>query len=169
MKKILATHRLILREFELGDAENMWALNADEEVVKYTGDAAFKSVESARTFLQNYDTYKKTGVGRWAVVLKTTGEFIGWCGLKKHPEGFVDIGFRFFQKHWGRGYATESAKACLQYAFTKLQLPEIIGRAAKANTASIKVLQKLNMQYWKDAPCDGIADAAYYKIVNPTN
>ncbi len=164
MKTIIETSRLILREFLLEDAQNMFALNQDFDVIKYTGDGAFESVDSAREFLSKYNHYQQHGFGRWPVITKQDNRFIGWCGLKKNEEDFVDIGFRFFKKDWNKGYATESAKACLDYGFSILKLEEIIGRAAKANVASIRVLEKLGMQYWKDDACNGISDAVYYKI-----
>ena len=163
-KPILSTERLLLREFSVHDANYMYQLNLDPEVIRYTGDPPFDSVEDASSFLKNYDDYHQNGYGRWAVLTKEDEEFVGWCGLKKHPDGMVDIGFRFYQKDWGKGYATESAKACLDYGLHELGIPVIVGRAARDNVASIKVLEKLGMKYWKDAPCDGIADAVYYRI-----
>lgn len=157
----MESERLYLREFQLSDAENIYRLNTNIEVMRYTGDPPFESVAAAAQFLKNYDAYAATGFGRWAVMLKESDEFIGWCGLKQHKE-YVDIGFRFFQEVWGRGYATEAAKACLDYGFQKLQLPSIVGRAAKANVASIRVLEKLGMKYWKADSCKGISDAVYY-------
>ncbi|TNE54032.1 MAG: N-acetyltransferase [Bacteroidetes bacterium] len=164
MNTILETERLILREFSPDDAAQLHELNADPEVIRYTGDSAFHSVQEARKFLENYQDYHLNGFGRWAVLSKEYGEFLGWCGLKLNEEQMIDIGFRFHQKHWGRGYATEAALACLRYGFKKLHFEEIIGRAAKANPASIKVLEKLGMHYWKSAPCHGILDASYFKV-----
>ena len=163
MKKILETERLILREFEISDAKKMWELNSDPEVIQYTGDPPFVSVDHARKFLSEYGDYEKNGYGRWAVIEKTSNKFIGWCGLKLNEEGLIDIGFRFFKKVWNRGYATESAKACLEYGFNILNLDEIIGRAARENRVSIRVLEKLNMSYWKEESCEGIHEAIYYK------
>ena len=164
MEYIIETTRLGLREFVMEDAESMYMLNLDAEVLRYTGDAPFGSISEARLFLANYSDYKRNGFGRWAVVLKETNETIGWCGLKLHDEGFVDIGFRFLKKEWNKGYATESAQASLKFGFEKLGLSEIIGRVATENVGSIKVLEKLEMKYWKKAPCDGIDDALYYRI-----
>ncbi|PQB05292.1 GNAT family N-acetyltransferase [Aureitalea marina] len=161
---IVETDRLILREFRPQDAEKMYLLNLDPEVIRYTGDPPFQSVQDASNFLTGYDDYKSNGYGRWAVLRKVDGEFIGWCGLKKHQDGMVDIGFRFYRKDWGKGYATESAQATLNFGLEELALEEIVGRAARENLASIRVLEKLGMAYWKDAPCDGIADAVYYRI-----
>ena len=54
--------------------------------MKFTGDKAFKSIEDSGRFILNYPSYKETGFGRWTVLLKQTGEIIGWCGLKLHPD-----------------------------------------------------------------------------------
>lgn len=150
MKKIIETNRLYLRELSVADAENFYLLNSDEDIIKYTGDKAFDSIKEAKLFLENYNPYQEYGYGRWAVIAKSNEEFLGWCGLKYSPEiNEVDIGFRFFKKHWSKGYATESAKACIEYGFEKLSLKTIVGRAMEANVASIKVLEKLGMSYVK--------------------
>ena len=161
---IIETPRLRLRELEPKDAEAFFMLNSDPEVLQYTGDLPFNGVEEAEEFIRNYPDYRRNGFGRWAVVHRSTNEFLGWCGLKLNEENLIDIGFRFFKKEWGKGYATEAAKATLEYGFKQLKLEEIIGRAALANKASIRVLEKLGMTYWKMAPCHGIEDACYYRI-----
>ena len=106
---------------------------------------------------------KKMEYGRWACIDKSNNEYLGWCGLKLNEQDMVDIGFRFFRKYWGKGYATESAKACLEYGFEELEIKEIIGRVAKDNIASIRVLEKLKMEYWKEDLCNNL-DAIYYRI-----
>ncbi len=151
MNFILETERLTLREFELSDAHEMFMLNSDYDVIKYTGDKHFKNVEEAEDLIRKYDQYRKYKLGRWTVLLKETKEYLGWCGLKYlEDESAVDIGFRFHKKHWGRGYATEAAAPCLKYGFENLRLKKIIGRALKANTASIHVLEKIGMKYERD-------------------
>lgn len=164
MKQILETDRLFLREFHLSDAEKMYELNADPEVIRFTGDPPFTSIEKAQEFLENYTDYQKNGYGRWAVIEKSTGEFIGWCGLKYNEEKLVDIGFRLFRKTWNKGYATEAAAATLAYGFNTLKLEEIIGRASEENKASISVLMKLGMNFWKLSAFEGIGYTAYYRI-----
>jgi len=163
-KYIAETPRLLLREFVLDDAENIWELNSDPEVIKYTGDPPFASVKMAGEFLLNYKDYKKNGFGRWAVITKASDSFIGWCGLKFNEQNLVDLGFRFFKREWNKGYATEAAQACLEHGFLELNLNEIIGRVARQNKASIKVLEKLSMDYWKNDNCKGIEDSLYYRI-----
>lgn len=167
MKKILETARLTLREFTPADAAAMYALNLDPEVLRYTGDMPFESEEEAASFLKNYREYEKNGFGRWAVLTKAEGVFIGWCGLKRNEEGMVDLGFRFFRAHWNKGYATEAARACLKFGFEKCGLEKIVGRAARANAASVRVLEKIGMTFWKNAPCRGLEDSVYYLITNP--
>jgi RimJ/RimL family protein N-acetyltransferase len=166
MKNIIETNRLVLRELDINDSENFFNLNSDPEVLKYTGDLPFSSIVDAKKFLINYSDYKENGFGRWAVILKETESFIGWSGLKLNEENLVDIGFRFFKKEWGKGYATESAQAVLDYGFNTLELKEIIGRTSKDNISSIRVLEKLNMTFWKQDSFEGVEESVYYKLKN---
>lgn len=161
---VIETERLILRELNVMDAEHFYNLNSDIEVMKYTGDKPFNSIQSAKLFLENYTDYQKNGFGRWAVMDKKSNQFLGWCGLKLNEENLIDIGFRFFKNQWGKGYATESALATLNYGFNHLNINEIIGRASLDNKASVKVLEKLNMTFWKSDQCKGIQNSVYYKL-----
>jgi [ribosomal protein S5]-alanine N-acetyltransferase len=116
MHKVVETERLYMRPFVLGDEDILLALNANPEVVRYTGDGPFRDLAHVhevltRVILPQY----AWGMGRWAVHLKADDAFIGWCGLKKHPDGQIDLGYRFFVEYWGKGYATESAKAVMDY------------------------------------------------------
>ncbi len=164
---IISTSRLIFREFSTEDAEDMFALNSNPKVIKYTGDKAFSSLEETIKVLINYDQYQKYGFGRWAVVDKATNSFLGWCGLKYHPESDeVDLGYRFFEEHWGKGLATESSQACLEYGFKEIKLNRIIGRVVNENIASIKVLKKLDFQFCKSIDFDGM-DGSIFEKYNP--
>jgi ribosomal-protein-alanine N-acetyltransferase len=148
METILETERCYLRELSVDDAQSFYDLNADPEVVRYTGDNPFKNIQEAESFLENYEQYNLYGFGRWAVIDKKTNEFLGWCGLKYIPESdAIDLGYRFFRKHWNQGYATETAKACLEYGFNKLNMSKIIGRAIEANVYSVKILEKIGMSF----------------------
>lgn len=166
MKVILETERCYLREFSVEDAKSFYDLNSDPEVVKYTGDTAFANVGESRSFLQNYNQYELYGYGRWAVIDKNTEAFLGWCGLKFSPDlNEVDLGFRFFRSYWNQGYATETAKACVDYGFSELNLEKIVGRAMEANTASIKVLEKIGMAFVGKFEFH-LHDGALYQIEN---
>jgi len=161
---ILATNRLILRELNENDAKDMYLLNADPEVIRYTGDDPFESVDAARIFLMNYSDYVRNGMGRWAVIEKENQRIIGWCGLKRHDDGMVDLGYRFLKSAWGKGYATESSLGCLIYGFQTLQLPQIIARVDPANIASVRVIEKLGFSFWKTDECHGLANAGIYRL-----
>ncbi|RZJ74634.1 MAG: N-acetyltransferase [Flavobacterium sp.] len=159
---ILETERLYLREMTSADAESLYQLNLDPEVIKFTGDAAFTSIEEAALFIDNYNHYKKYGFGRWAVIEKSTGEFLGWCGLKySEDKKEFDIGFRFFKIYWNNGYATESARACVEIGFTKFGIPTIVGRAMTENSGSVKVLINIGLSYRNDFDFNGNAGVVY--------
>jgi len=164
----LETERTFLRKLTIADAKNFYQLNIDPEVLKYTGDKPFDSIEVAKSFLAGYDQYSRYGVGRLAVIEKSTGQFIGWCGLKYSPgTDEFDIGFRFYKSYWNRGFATETARICIQHGLHNLQLQEIIGRARKDNTASIRVLEKLGMKFKGNFDFDG-HEGVLYSITKST-
>ncbi|WP_211047363.1 GNAT family N-acetyltransferase [Lutibacter sp. B1] len=169
IKKILETERLYLREFITSDGFHFYHLNNDPEVIKYTGNSAFSNINEATDFVKKYNDYTVNGFGRWAVCIKETNEFLGWCGLK-YDFGIkeVDLGFRFYKKNWGKGYATESAKACVVYGFKCLKIKEIKGRAYLENKASIKVLEKCNFKFVKQFIYDN-QPAVLYTIKNDKN
>jgi RimJ/RimL family protein N-acetyltransferase len=109
--------------------------------------------------------YVELGIGRWAVIEKSSGNFIGWSGLKLVTEAwnghinFHDVGYRLIPKYWGKGYATESCKAALEFGFNTMNLSEIIGTANQENKASRTVLEKCGLTFveqfmWKDIQCD---------------
>ena len=158
----IETERTIMRMLSKEDAIDLFNLNLDKEVLKYTGDQPFENIQAAINFLTNYDQYKKYGVGRLAVIEKTTIKFIGWCGLKySHERNEYDIGFRFFKNSWNKGFATETAKKCLEYGFDEIKLDRIVGRAMKENIGSIKVLEKIGMKFIENFDFDGQSGVLY--------
>lgn len=155
MEKILETERLYFREFTIEDAQLLIDLNMNPNVVRYTGDGEVKGLEEAKHILTDiiFPQYLNK-MGRWAVHLKSTDEFIGWCGLKYIADANeIDLGYRFFEKHWSKGFATEAAQAIMDHGINTLKLKNIIALAAKKNTASINVLKKLGMVYLEDNMC----------------
>jgi ribosomal-protein-alanine N-acetyltransferase len=155
VKKIIETERLYLREFTTSDAPLLLELNSDPRVTMYTEKGGMKTLEEAQEKLNDILLhYQKQGIGRWAVHLKATDEFTGWCGIKRvESENTVTLGYRFFHKHWGKGYATEASKACLDYGLNVLKLEQIIAKAMKENTASIHVMKKSGMVYLRNDIC----------------
>ena len=146
---MLTTQRLLLRPMKDEDAYNLYQLNSDPDVVRYTGDSGCINLTDAQKIITDFSKpqFQKYKMGRFAVLL-TDGTFAGWCGLKFHPEiSEVDLGYRFHKRVWGQGFATEASRATLQYGFGDLGLQLITARAMPANVASIKVLQKLGMTF----------------------
>lgn len=170
MKEILKTNRLRLTEFNREDVDGFFLMNEDPIVLQFTGDRPFLSKEACANFIENYQRrYRSFGYGRWTVRDLQTNEYLGWCGLSFSSEKKeTDIGFRFLQKHWGKGYATESAIACLDYGFHMLQLDRIVGRAMKDNAASHRVLEKLGMQFQKEYQEEG-KGWVQYELFKPSN
>jgi len=148
MNPILKTPRLYLREFTMADAQLLIDLNSDPEVTRFTGDGPVDAAEAERVLKEVILPQYANKIGRWAVHLNSSGEFIGWCGLK-YIESLdeIDLGYRFFKEHWGKGYATESAKAVMDYGLNALRLKQIVGRAAVDNHNSIAVLQKVGLHF----------------------
>jgi ribosomal-protein-alanine N-acetyltransferase len=141
------TERLYFREFTLADTQMLYEMHQDPEITRYTGDPIpWDSVELVAQILKDtiMPQYRQK-IGRWAVHLKSDGTFIGWCGLKDIGKE-IDLGYRYMQQYWGKGYATEAAQAVLNYGLDQ-QLPNIIGRASVHNPASLKVLEKIGLIY----------------------
>ena len=144
---LFSSERLNFREISIADASWFFELNQDQDVIKFTGDTSFMSIAETKAFLEEYvKCYNKYGMGRWAISLKSTNEILGWCGLKKHSNSEVDLGFRIFKKHWNNGYATEAAKASINYGFKMLNIKSIHANHNNENKASKKVLEKLGFQ-----------------------
>jgi len=158
MKFHIETERLLLRELRLTDLPGMFALDSDPEVHKYLGNKPVKSINESKKILESVLTqYKERGIGRFAVIEKSTGDFVGWSGLRLNTEynmnGFTeyyDVGYRLIKRFWGKGYATESGKASIDYAFNVLKLPEIYATTEIGNQASHNALLKLGLHYVED-------------------
>ena len=168
MNLIIETNRLILRTFNHEDASLIYDLNHDPDVTQYTHDPVRDLNQAAeileKVILPQYTLYR---LGRWAVHLKTTLGFIGWCGLKYRIEdNEIDLGYRFKKEFWGKGFATEAAIACIKYGFDVLNLKRIVGRAESENKASIAVLLKCGMFYIGEGEVDGYP-VITYEISNP--
>lgn len=153
MKIFAETERLILRELVEFDAEGMFEMDGDPKVHLYLGNNPVKSIAECETAIELIrKQYIENGIGRWAVIEKATGNFVGWSGLKLIREttnnhiDYYDLGYRFSKRFWGKGYATETAIAARDYGFNELKLNEIIGIADIDNLGSIHVLEKVGLK-----------------------
>lgn len=150
----LETPRFIIREMTESDAQAMFDMNNDPEVIRYTGDPPFESLEATSAFLASYYSRQKPGTGRWGIEERTTRQMIGWTGIKFEEEsGLYDIGYRLPRMHWGKGIATETSAACVRYAFDALNIEKLVGRVMHDNKASIRVLEKLGLVYEGEDSC----------------
>ena len=148
----IETERLLLRPFNEGDIDVAYKMNLDTKVNKYTGDGGVvsKSEIKRRITKDVMGDYNKYGYGRLAVEIKSTNQFIGFCGLKYLDDlQVVDLGFRFMSQYWGKGYATESSRAAIRFGFKKLKLNDIYAFVLNENVNSIHVLEKLGFVYEK--------------------
>jgi [ribosomal protein S5]-alanine N-acetyltransferase len=154
MKIITETERLIIREILPTDVDQMFELHSDPEVHTFLGNKTITCKEQAIDIIkfvrQHYVDY---GVGRWAIIMKETNEFVGWTGLEfvttetNSHKNYYDLGYRLIKRYWGRGIATESAFASLDYAFNKLNATEVYGMAECENVGSNKVLKKVGLRF----------------------
>lgn len=142
MRVFLETERLLLRPHRLSDVPFMMELNADPEVVRYTGDVAFTHEDEAVAVVRSLQRqFEERRMGRLLCIERATGQPVGWTGLKQHDD-HVDLGFRFLRRVWGRGYATEAGRVCLAWAEENARAP-VVANAMPENTGSVRVLQKL--------------------------
>jgi RimJ/RimL family protein N-acetyltransferase len=148
---ILLINRLILRNWQEEDLAPFAALNADHRVREFFPGLMTRQ-ESDDSVKIMSDYIGKYGWGFWAASLIETGEFIGMIGLlnvhfKAHFTPAVEIGWRLAFEHWGKGYATEGAKASLKYGFETLALKEIVSFTTVDNIRSRHVMKKIGMHH----------------------
>lgn len=173
MKKQIETERLILRELLLSDADGMFELDSNPNVHVFLGKKPVIAIEQSIAQIENIQQqYKDSGIGRWAVILKETNEFIGWSGIKfikneiNNHKDFYEIGYRFIEKHWGKGYATEAGKAFVNYAFNVMNVDALYAYADAGNSSSKSILEKLGMQYVNSFEYEGELEV-WYEMKNP--
>jgi len=169
MHLVFETSRLILRRFTEADAPLIFTLNSDPEVLKYLHEPRLESEAHALQIIRDIILPQyENNLGRWAIHIKDSNEFIGWCGLKYRPEyDEIDLGYRLMQKAWGYGYATEAARHTLDHGFSYLALPVISACAHIENQASQHVLEKIGMIYKGNAVIDNCPVKTYTKT-NPS-
>ncbi|WP_342527317.1 GNAT family N-acetyltransferase [Chryseomicrobium sp. FSL W7-1435] len=149
----IETPRLKLRDWKDSDLEPFQYLNADEKVMRFFPKALSK--KESDVFCQAIIAeIKECGFGLYAVEMKETKEFIGFIGF--HRATFesdftpcIEIGWRLKKEAWGKGYATEGAKACLEYGFEELGFDEIFSLTADINEPSKQVMRKIGLEFVK--------------------
>lgn len=169
---LIETSRLIISNITSNDSESLYQLHSNVEAQGFTGKppiTSFEDVtEAVRKMLDDTNkSYSERGYGRWKIVDKENDEMIGWNGLVyRESVGEIDIGYRFLPEYWGRGIATESSEAILDYGLNTLGIDKIIAITMKENTGSIRVLEKIGMQFDHFAEFQGYKDAMWFSIKN---
>lgn len=150
----LATDRLILRQWREEDLEPFAAMSADLAVMEHF-PSTLPRAESDTVARRLMTHIGEHGFGLWAMELPGVAPFIGFTGMQyvsfdapfvaKPPARTVEIGWRLATAHWGKGYASEAARAALDYGFRTLGLPEIVSFTTTTNTRSRAVMERLGM------------------------
>jgi RimJ/RimL family protein N-acetyltransferase len=147
---VLESERLVLREFDLDDAEFILELLNETAFVRCIGDKGVRTRADAREYLEKgpLDSYRRFGFGLYLASLRGDGMPIGMCGLVKR-EGLADadVGFALLSRYWSRGYAAEAAAAVLDYGRRILNLGRIVAIAKPDNRASLAVLEKIGLKF----------------------
>lgn len=144
---IIETQRLMLREIKQSDYNDLCKILQDEAVM-YAYEGPFSHEETQAWLDNQIARYKTNGLGLLAVILKESGEMIGQCGLTMQDwkgKPVMEVGYLFQKAYWQKGYATESAKACKEYAFSVLHANEIFSIIRDNNVASINVAKRNGM------------------------
>ncbi|NCB34299.1 MAG: N-acetyltransferase [Erysipelotrichia bacterium] len=143
----IETERLILRDMTQDDFCSLSSI-LQNPAVMYAYEGAFTDEEVHAWLNKQIYRYKNDGYGLWSVILKTTGTMIGQCGLTNQVwenQDILEVGYLFAEKYWHHGYATEAARACMDYGFHTLNAKEIYSIIRDTNNASQNVARRNGM------------------------
>ncbi len=152
MQNIIETERLNLREITINDAPFVLSLLNSKGWLQFIGDRNVKTIPDAQKYIADrlIKSYIDHGLGLYIVELKTSNTSLGLCGLiKRETLEDIDIGFAFLPEYSGVGYAFEAAYATLKFAFGSLEINKIVAITTPDNIKSIKLLEKIGMQFEK--------------------
>ena len=149
----METERLILRRFTPDDVDLLVELDSDPDVMRYINGGRPTPREEIETdilpwFLHYYETYP--GYGFWAVIEKSSGEFIGWFHFRPQPEDpseQPELGYRLRRSAWGKGYGTEGSRALIGAGFGRFGAQRVYAQGLAINTASRRVMEKAGLRY----------------------
>ena len=165
MQLEIKTERLVLRLITEEDIKPVAELNLDPEVRKFFPDG-IQTPEQTRLRVKEFmNFYEKQGLPCFVILDKLSNEFIGRCGFGPIETGEIEVGYLIAKKFWGRGYASEALKALLNWSKNNIKEHFIISFAPKAHTASLRVMEKCGMEYYKDGVGHGV-ECKFYRILN---
>lgn len=159
MTQILETPRMILRTFANTDAEALYQLNGDAEVMRYLNGGIAMALEEVRDeILPRFIAYgrKHPGLGLFAAISKETSSFVGWFQLRIYEDDphVLELGYRILRRHWGEGLATEGSQSVIEMAFRDCGAQTIVAGTMKANTGSVRVMEKIGLHFDKEFIAD---------------
>ncbi|HVU10988.1 MAG TPA: GNAT family N-acetyltransferase [Phototrophicaceae bacterium] len=160
------TERLSVRHFQPDDLDDFAALCADPRVLRYVGDGGTLPRSEVERWIGICQAkYAARGYGTSAVFERSTGKFVGYCGVIRAPgNDFDEVVYVFSVAAWGKGYATEVVRAMIGYVFARSGLERIYATIDPDNGASIHVAEKVGMQFDRlEVEADGTR-VAYYRI-----
>jgi RimJ/RimL family protein N-acetyltransferase len=164
MPPILETERLYLRPPTTDDLEGIYRLGSNPNVMRFITGKTQSRKEARKDLARRMET-AHLPLGYWIVETRQAKDFVGWLALKqldKTPE--IEIGYRFLEEQWGRGFATEASQEVLAYGFDTLQLERIVAVAMVENKASLRVMEKIGLRFEKTARFYH-TDCVYYAIM----
>ena len=168
---ILTTSRLTVRPWTLADEDAAWAIYGDPEVMRFVSDGTpHADREQTRAWLRRREDMTAAGgpLGAWAVVERTSGSVIGTTLLMAFLEtDDVEVGYQFRRSAWGHGYATEVARATVDYGFAVARLQRVVAVAYPENLASQRVLEKVGFRRQGTFPYRGL-EPYYFVLDAPT-
>jgi RimJ/RimL family protein N-acetyltransferase len=165
-KMQIETQRLILREFQQEDLRELAPILANPQVMEFSPTGVLSSSQTHAKIQGFVASYQKFGFGKWAVTLKESGALIGYCGIaieRIEDRDEPEIGYRLDSRFWGQGLATEAAGGAITYGFEQFKFLYVLGIVEQANTASVRVLEKLGMRYQRPTLFHG-RDMDIYQI-----
>ncbi len=165
---ILTTPHLTLRPIVPADAVTLHRIYQTDGVLQYFPNPAPPPLEKVERFIAYQQTHwEKYGYGNWGVVPQGEKDIAGWAGLQYLPElDETEVGFLLDRSYWGKGYASEAARASLQFGFEHFAFGHIIALVHPENAASRRVLEKCGMAFVETIHLWGI-DLRRYRIENP--
>ena len=164
----LSTERLRLRSFTDADAEALYALHSDAHVLRYWDSPPWTDRARADGFLARCREMAEEGSGvRLAIDQRDDGSFLGWCSLSRWNPTYrsAALGYCLGEPAWGHGYATEAARAVLEWAFETLDLNRVQAETDTRNAGSARVLEKLGFRregtLRQDCVVDGVVSDSW--------
>ena len=142
----LQTERLILRPYRPEDEADMLALVTDPEVMRFVGDGPMTAERGLQVFRKVFELYEKGAWGIWAVEEQATGRFAGSAEIKPRADEW-EIVYVLASEAWGKGYATEVARALVRFGLDRLGLERVIATVDYGNAVSLRVLEKVGMRW----------------------